>query len=265
MTNPTTNAARQREHWDQILSVDNIGTEALTVEELRRELKYARTPDTEPLWEVAGRVEKPLVIDLGGGSGTYAVALVESTNARVVVADVSGGRLRALRGVLVKLGLLDRVMLVQTSAENLAIRTGSVDCVWTRAVLIHTQLEIAVGEIARCLGPEGEAVLCEPTDANPFVRLYRRLFAPKEWEGITRYFDEPSVKTVCEGLSESRISRFYGISFLAFGWQFAVRSVALFRITLAVLNPLDRLLIALWPGWCRRQWFVVMRGKGRAQ
>ncbi len=262
MTSAETNAARQRAHWDTVLGADNIGETPVTRAQLEREITFTRTPECRPLWcAVASRTE-PLVVDLGGGLGTWAVALARA-GCRVVVADVSGARLRVLRGLLAELGLASRVMLVQTSAEQMALRAAVADVLWTRSVLIHTDLDTAMAEIARVLGPDGDAVLCEPMTRNPFINLHRRLFAPRAWGSLATYFDPARVELALAALRGTRQEHFHGVAALAFFWQFGVRSVALFWITLMPLWVLDRGLMHVCPAWRRRAWFVVMTGWGR--
>jgi SAM-dependent methyltransferase len=265
---PSANAARQRVHWDAVLDADNVGRGRVTARKLLREAQFTRLPENRPLWCAVAECADPLVVDLGGGLGAIAVALALSTPARIVVADVSGERLRALRSALAELGtdhpdLPGRILLVQTSAESMALRSGAADILWTKSVLIHTELEASLAEITRCLGPEGRAVLCEPTDANPLVKFYRRFLAPKEWREITRYFSPERERCVLAALSDAETERHHVIGFLAFVWQFALRSVWMLRLSLLVLGPIDRLMMRLWPAWRRRAWFIVMMGRGR--
>lgn len=260
MTGPVENAAQQRAHWDAVLDVDNVGPQASSAQRLLLEARFARTPDTAPLWNAVSARENPLVLDLGGGLGTYAIALARAGH-RVVVADVSGERLGVLRLALHELDLLHRVSLVQTAAEQIAIRSRCVDVVWTRSVLIHTDLQQALDEIIRCLTPEGEAVLCEPLDGNPLVNLYRRLVAPKAWTHLAQFFNPRRVNQVVGALRDGGVEPFYIASFLAFFWQFSVRAPGLFRLTLGILWPLDRLLMRVWPHSRRLAWFAVMTGK----
>jgi SAM-dependent methyltransferase len=261
MMDAQSNAARQRAHWDRVLDIDNVGRGRTSAARLLRELAFARTPDTEPLWRAVGSRANPLVVDLGGGLGTHAVALAREGH-RVVVADVSGERLRALRAALAEIGLLNRVTLVQTSAERLALRAGVADVLWTRSVLIHTELSEAMAEIARCLAREGTAVLCEPTTGNPFANLYRRFLGPREWGTLTTFFSPSRVEMVVHALSDARVESFHILGFLAFFWQFSLRSPLMFRLSLGVLWPLDRLIMRLWPGARRFAWFAVMTGRG---
>jgi len=254
------NARTQRAHWDRVLSADNIGDDAGGRETLERELQFTDTPETHLLIEALHRHSGKAVLDLGGGLGVMAVVMAREAPGPVIVADVSGERLRALTQTLAEIGLSDRIHPVQTTAEQLALRSEALGVVWTKSVLIHTVLEESAGEIARVLAPGGEAVLCEPTTANPLVNLYRRLFAPKEWESITRYFTPEREETVRAALGEGPTHRLHVLSFLAFIWQFTFRSPALFGASLAVLHSLDRLLGAM-PWYRRRAWFAVMTAR----
>ena len=254
------NARTQRAHWDRVLSGDNIGDRAGGRAALERDLLFTDTPETRLLIEALNQHRREPVLDLGGGLGVMAVAMARATAGPVIVADVSGERLSALRATLREMDLGNRVLLVQTTAEQLALKSDVAGVVWTKSVLIHTVLDASAAEIARVLAPRGEAILCEPTTANPLVNLYRRLFAPKEWEAITRYFTPEREATVRAHLGEGPTHRLYVLGFLAFVWQFAIRSPGLFQASLAVLHSLDRLL-GVMPWYRRRAWFAVMTAR----
>lgn len=263
MNPASANVARQRAHWDRVLGADNIGAaaEPLAGRRLAREIAFAQTPEFLLLHRVLAEHSDPLILDVGGGLGIHAIALAREGH-RVVVADLSGERLRTLGRTLSALGLSRRVLLVQCAAENLALRTGVFDVAWTHSVLIHT-LDTAADEVARCLRATGDAVLCEPTVANPLVNLYRRWFAPGAWPAITRYYTPQRTAQTLGALHAGGCRHFHILGFLAFIWQFAVPSPLLFRLTLWPLHWLDQGLGRIWPAYRRRAWFVVMAGKGR--
>lgn len=258
----TSNAARQRAHWDLVLAADNIGREPVTARGLLREAGFARTPDFRLLLQAVSRHPNPVIVDLGGGLGAHAVALAMAGH-RVVVADVSGERLRALRRALGRVSVLGRVLTVQTSAEHLALRSGAADVLWTKSVLIHTELDSALQEIARVLGPRGDAVLCEPMDAHPLITRYRRRHAPREWQALATHFTPERIERALGHLRDGAARPLYLLSAAAFFFQFGVRSRALFRLAMWVLMPIDHCLLRV-SRWARRHaWFTVMTGRGR--
>jgi SAM-dependent methyltransferase len=126
-------------------------------------------------------------------------------------------------------------------------------------VLIHTDLAAAMAEMRRVLRPGGVAVLVEPLARNPLVNLYRATLAPKEWHGITRYFTEERVAMVrAAGWSAFDERRFHLLGFGAYAFQFAVRSPAAMRGAMALVRPVDRLLMSTIPPLRRLAWFTVM-------
>jgi hypothetical protein len=130
-------------------------------------------------------------------------------------------------------------------------------------VLIHTDLENAALELGRVLKPGAPIAIAEPLTSNPLVQLYRYTLAPREWQGITRYFDPAGteVRTLENHLGPLQQERWYGLSFLAFFFQFALHSVFLWRISLLFLLFLDQILHRLSPSEFRRKsWFITLRG-----
>jgi SAM-dependent methyltransferase len=171
--------------------------------------------------------------------------------------------LRALKARATQAGCAERVRLVVAAAEALPFAPGSVPAIYTKSVLIHTELEQAAREIARTLAPGGRAALVEPQPGNPFVEAYRRWLAPKAWRSITRYFD-PAAQGVfihCKGMTGAAkpVAPFYFLAFFAFVFQFAWPQQRLYRITLGALHGVDRILFRLIPPLRRWAWFGVIR------
>lgn len=216
-----------------------------------------------------------LILEVGTGLGLNALAMA-ARGARVVATDISLERLRTLAAFHADKarrealwpsaagGEPGRLLLVRCAAEALPFRRDQFDGACTRAVLIHTQLARAMGEIHRTLKPGGIGAFAEPMTSNPFVVLYRRTFAPAEWRGITTYFSRKETDTVAAPFADTRIRHYYIFSFLAFVWQYGVRAPALFRASLATLGALDRALFGLAPGLRRFAWFVLVVGKKQA-
>jgi S-adenosylmethionine-dependent methyltransferase len=99
------------------------------------------------------------VIDVGGGTGGFAVPLAEAGH-RVTVVDASPDALAALARRAAEAGVPDRITGVQGDADTIAdlARPGGVDL-----VLCHAVLEVvddpagAVRAVADALGPGGAA------------------------------------------------------------------------------------------------------------
>ena len=252
-------------YWDGNLDPRNLepdeGEKAtLSVED---EICFARTPDLLAACQWLGGTAdgKPWIMDLGAGLGANSFAIARE-GFRVVAVDTSLARLRQLRRRAKEAGCLDRLTIIVASAEALPFAAGSVQAVYTKSVLIHTDLERSASELARVLAEGGRTALTEPQPLHPLAALYRRWLAPKAWREITRYFDPAAQEIFIRAFgqsSESRIQPFYLFSFLAFIFQFAWPQKTLFRLTLALLNPLDRLLMQLYPFLGRWAWFGQIR------
>ena len=91
-------------------------------------------------------------------------------------------------------------------------------------------------------------------------------FAPREWRTLTNYFT-PSRFAVLENLfAGSRVDYFYFLGFLSFAWEFGLAVPPLFRLSMAVTQPLDKALFGLVPALRRRgAWFGVFSGTKATQ
>jgi len=123
------------------------------------------TPRTAVVWavlrrELERRAGHPLtVLDVGGGTGGFAVPLAEAGH-RVTVVDASPDALAALSRRAAEAGVADRVHAVQGDGDALAglVEPGSVDLVLCHAVLeVVDDPTLVVDALVTALRPGGAA------------------------------------------------------------------------------------------------------------
>lgn len=259
-------------YWAQNLDPQNLERDSAAAAPvdpaaLAHEIEFARTPDLEAArrWLTSAQSPPAWVMDLGAGLGANAFALAAGGQ-RVLAVDTSLARLRLLRRRAAAAGLADSIQRVVANAEALPFRAGSVPALYTKSVLIHTDLERTAAEFARVVAPGGRLALVEPLTGNPFVNAYRRTLAPQAWRTITHYFDaaaqgvylhQPGLDGAPSG--PEAVEAFYFFSFFAFIFQFGRPLPRLFRFLLRPLQALDRLLFRLCPPLRRLAWFGVIK------
>jgi SAM-dependent methyltransferase len=264
-------------YWDGVLDPQNLersGKKSPSCLTLEDEIAFARTPDFDAAlgWLRSDRFFNPQspipnpqsydLVDLGAGLGANSFAFARA-GWRVVAVDTSLKRLSALRRRAAEAACAEQIECVVAAAEALPFRDESLGAVYTKSVLIHTDLERAAAELARTLADGGRAALVEPQPGNPFARMYRRWLGPREWRSITRYFDPQAQALFIDAHAgmrkpSSRVQPFYLFGFLAFFFQFGRPRVGLFRAALRLTMPLDRLLFRLFPRLRRWAWFGVI-------
>ena len=196
------------------------------------------------------------VIDLGAGLGAVSFVFARA-GARVIAVDSSLERLRELCRRAKEAGCEDKIFPVVAAAESLPFKDGSIPALYTKSVLIHTDLPKATSEIRRILADHGRAALIEPQPGNPFAWFYRKTLAPKEWQSITHYFDAKTHQFCIDQIGEGSTRHFYLFSFLAFAFQFGWANSGLFRLFLKLILPIDRLLFRILPVTRAMAWFGV--------
>lgn len=254
---PTTRSAASA-YWDGVLDPQNLEREADSAIDLEKDIAFARTPDFRAALEALAPAA--WVMDLGAGLGANAYAMAREGKA-VVAVDSSLARLQQLKARGERSGEAPLMGAVVADGEALPFAPGTVPAVYTKSVLIHTRLDRSIPELRRVLADDGRLALVEPMLGNPFVALYRRWFAPKAWQGITRYFDAQAHSEVKALLGNGRafnVKPFYAVAFLAFVFQFLVAWPRVFHTCLGLLNAIDQCFFACLKGYRRMAWFGVM-------
>lgn len=254
----------QAEYWDENLDPDNQSGTGESKVDFADELPFYLIPDQRDALNAMGNLQGKLMLEIGAGIGMNA-RWCQASGADVVAIDIAADRLQMLNslppGQLPNAGPVvspGKLMCVKCKAEALPFRKDAFSLEYVKAVLIHTELEQSLSEMNRVLAPEGLAVIQEPMDANPFVKLYRNTFAPQIWKDITIYFSPGEIAAVGKAFDKTEEHRYYFLSFFAFAFQFAVRIPFLFKFTHAVLGGVDSLLFALFPFLRRYAWFVMI-------
>ncbi len=251
-------AMKSRDYWNSNLDTDNLSRDGGSAHDnLERSLAFADTPEFEWLRGRLDDLRGHCLVDLGGGVGMHALIWARG-GARVVVADLALERMKALRRLARREGLADRVDFVVGGAEALPFAAESVGAVFTKSVLIHTDLPRTSREIHRVLRAGGQGLFIEPLSLNPLIRFYRRWFGPKIWRSITRYFDRDCIEELRAPFGRLRWKPFYLLSAGSFIWQYKSKNLSRFRRSLRFWMRWDRRLARRWPRLESWSWFAAI-------
>jgi ubiquinone/menaquinone biosynthesis C-methylase UbiE len=253
------NKEKSKEYWNKNLDPQNVGGPD-EVRDVDLEIKFHRHFDQKFAERFIGNVIGKTICDIGGGLGTNAIHFAKQ-GARVIVVDFSENRLEKIEELAKKMGLEGNIQCVCSCMENIPLCSESIDIVYTKAVLIHScDLLKTLKEIRRILKKNGKFVFIEPKKSNPFVELYRELFAPKEWKDIVNYFELSQERMIRTIFSTSKTKLFFIFGFFPFIFQFKWRNLFLFKFLSYVIYPLDFLLLKI-PFLKKLGWFAVIYGK----
>jgi SAM-dependent methyltransferase len=151
-----------------------------------RAFTFARQPDllrfsdatyldhetwVRPAFARLGDVRGKNLLDWGCGHGMAAVVLARR-GAIVTACDLSAGYIAEARARARANGV--EIRCLAADAQRLPFAGQSFDAVWGHAILHHLDVPRAAHELRRILRPGGVAVLCEPWNGNPLLRLARR-------------------------------------------------------------------------------------------
>jgi SAM-dependent methyltransferase len=207
------------------------------------------TPETTFALRALGDLCGRRVLDLGCGYGET-TGWLALQGARVAAVDISPRMVDVSRRLVERLGVAERVTFHVAPGEQLPFGDGSFDAAFGHDVLHHLDLERARDEIRRVVVPGGRAVFVEPLGHNPLLNLFR------ERSPETRTPDE------VRGFRSLRHREFQGATLGLFLWFYAVEradpnrvrywkkiivEAERYRRPFAVLNALDRALLAVCP------------------
>jgi ubiquinone/menaquinone biosynthesis C-methylase UbiE len=262
--NRMSNEKSQREYWASNLDPGNLGREDIAQTfRLNQELAFYFSPEQEyalkKLWREEGPRRKR-ILEIGCGLGVFALFLAKQ-EAEVYVVDPAIPRLKFLEDQAQKLDVHERITIISAKAESLPFPDNFFDLIYTKSVLIHTDLARASVEMNRVLKPGGAGVFVEPLKGSPFAGFYRKYLAPKEWKNITTYFDRKRLGILSWAFGSVKVRYFYLFSFLAFIFQFGWRNLRLFQFFLKILYPVDEFLFTVCPFMKRFSWFAVITAR----
>lgn len=136
--------------------------------------------------KVAARLARPggaLALDVGTGTGDFALTLTRAGASRVVGVDFVEEMLRVARGKIIAGGAAERVAFVQGDALVLPFPAETFDCVVNGFLLRNVgDLSAAFREMNRVLKPGGRLVCLEithpPVTIAPLFRFYFERMVP---------------------------------------------------------------------------------------
>jgi demethylmenaquinone methyltransferase/2-methoxy-6-polyprenyl-1,4-benzoquinol methylase len=119
------------------------------------------------------------ILDVATGTGDFAIEALKLSPQKVTGIDISSGMLAVGRSKIKKMGLTDKIELLEGDSENLPFDDNIFDAVIVAyGVRNFENLEIGLSEMHRVLRKEGRVVILEfskPT-TFPFKQLYSFYF-----------------------------------------------------------------------------------------
>lgn len=152
--------ASSRDRWAEWLAERRFGGDP----EIRRLFLSSLGATRDKVLDRARLAPGETLLDVGCGEGLIAFGALERGASTVTFSDISTDLLDFCREAANDLGVADRCVFVEASAEDLTpIADASVDLVTTRSVLIYVKNKAAaLNEFARVLRPGGRISLYEP-------------------------------------------------------------------------------------------------------
>jgi len=207
----------------------------------------------EALGDLSGRS----LLEIGCGDGEVTV-LFAKAGARVTGIDISGEMVSLARGRAGEAGVADRVKALRMSGEDLDFPDSSFDVIYGHSILHHLNLEISARHLERLLRPGGVAVFLEPLDFNPILNLFR-LLTPGRRTPTEQPLRFDQLEEIGRRFSGWEHREFYLCALVAFVWYYGIRNETMFRLTMNLFSPIDRIIFRLAPFLRRYAWVTVVK------
>lgn len=253
----------QQENWDTNLdpfnwrTVSGNGVDAVW----KKAVDTFLSPEVKRALSLVHGVAGKRVLLLGSGLGQGALPLA-GMGAEVIGLDISPVR-AAHAARLVSAGRESgRISFLCADALQFPFRDASFDLVIDQDVLMYTDPQSVARECERLLVPGGKVVFIESMRNHPFVSLFRKIYLAGNTMSC-HYLALDQMKALgSSSLRMEAVETFYVLSAFAFVFLYAFRMVAMYRLFLYLLLPLDRFLIRILPILARLAWKgVIVYGK----
>ena len=238
---------KQVEFWNSVINPDNITVGRLNLEkfDLEKNLAFYYTSIQKYAYGLVGDLKGKRVLELGCGLGLSAVIMAKK-KANVTAIDIAPKRVQWVNDLVKRYGLTD-INAICMSAEDMSFAEGSFDIIYSNEVLIHTDRKKVLAGCARLLTKGGKAIFIESLRFNPLINIYRNTLGPRIFKDIAKHMTLREIRAFKNFFHDVKHEEFYLLSPLGFFWQFGIQNLPLFRLSIKVLNSLDKLIFSCFP------------------
>lgn len=103
--------------------------------------------------------EDALFLDVGCGSGDLIIRLTAEMDGKAIAIDIDEEQLSELRGKVKKLGLMERIQVINDNFLDLDFKPGTFDVIWAEGALYHIGLEYSMKKCQELLKEGGFLVV----------------------------------------------------------------------------------------------------------
>jgi SAM-dependent methyltransferase len=125
--------------------VEGVGPRFDALEELDKDGVRARLlPYTRRAFSLLPRLDRPLILDLGCGTGVPTLELARLSGGRVVAVDIDLAAVGRLRARATRENMTDVVLIVLASLHDVSFVEGSFDIVWCEGAVAPLGFDAAL-------------------------------------------------------------------------------------------------------------------------
>ncbi len=122
---------------------------------------------TRKAFQILPKLDKPLILDIGCGSGGPTLELARLSQGEIIGLDIDQSSLDRLAQKIEHAGLSDRIKATNRSMLNMDFANGSFDIIWAEGSTFIIGFERALKEWRRFLKPKRFLVAHEMTWSRP--------------------------------------------------------------------------------------------------
>jgi ubiquinone/menaquinone biosynthesis C-methylase UbiE len=193
-----------------------------------------------------GQINGKNLLIYGSGLHTSLIKVFLELGATVTAIDISPQTISKINKTIENDGYINRFTALVMDCEKLDFEDQSYDIVFSRSILHHLNINIALAEINRVLKPHGKFTALEPLGTNPLINLYR-FFTPQSRTHDEHPFLEGDVKQISNYFKKSKVYYLYFFTLLSYGYRLLDRNENRFRKLFSFLSAVDSRILRAFP------------------
>lgn len=261
-TKTAVDTAKLKNYFGKVLDPLNSRSYKARNWDLDKVLAWYEDATVRSAHRMMGDIKGRKVLEIGFGTGAH-LAWLARRGAIVTGVDISPERVRAAKDLMESEGLSGNVSVMCQDIMATDLPEEAFDIIYGHDILMYMGGDYPpfAQKAYSMLKEGGKLIVVEALDNHPAARIYRNIFAPREFRYFTRYFNIAGLSAFRSGYRRMTSEFFYILAPLAFIWKNWITSKTMFDIFERSLTMVDKRALKKFPALEKYCWRVVFEAQ----